>query len=57
MVRTEHGSKMDFPTALVQLIVYDHSNESHCTVDTGTWNCSLLLDAHNTCSSCVECQL
>lgn len=57
MVGTEHSSKMDFPTSLMQLIVYDHSNESHCTVDTGTRNRSLLLDAHNTCSSCVEWQV
>ena len=57
MVGTEHSSKMDFPTALMQLIVYDYSNESHCTVVIGTWNRSLLLDAHNTCSSCVECQV
>jgi len=57
MVRTEHGSKMDFPTAVMQLMVYDHCNESHCTADIGTWNHSLLLDAHNTSSSSVECQV
>jgi hypothetical protein len=57
MVGTEHSSKMDFLAALLQLIVYDHSNESHCTADIGTRNYSLLLDAHNTCSSCVECQV
>lgn len=56
MVGTEHGSKMDFRTSLMQLIMYDHSYESHYTVDIRIWNRSLLLDAYNTCSSCVECQ-
>lgn len=48
----EHSSKMDFHAPLMQLILHDHSNESHCTVDIGTWHHSLFLDAHNTCSSC-----